>query len=217
MSRSVNKVILLGNLTHDPEVRTIPSGALLCKLRVATNERYKDTAGQWIERPTYHSVILWERRAEVAERYLKRGDRIYIEGSLQTRKYQDRDGNDRWKTEVKGREMIMLGTRGGRRDSQRDGDSFGGRGSSGDSRTGSSWGSGSRSYDASGSQRYQSGDAGQATEGPDPAASGKESEYRDSGTGGQAHWDDSTTGPDANASTDQASPDDANADTDLPF
>ena len=106
---SVNRVVLLGRLTVDPEARTIAStGSEMCRLRIATSSSFKDRDDNWQERTTYHTVILWGRTAEVASQYLHKGKRVYIEGQLQTRKWEDREGNTRWSTEVRGRKMIML-------------------------------------------------------------------------------------------------------------
>ena len=117
--RSVNKVILLGRLADDPDFRTVASGRSLCRLRIVTNESYKDDSGNWVETPSYHTVVLWGRTAEVAEQYLRKGKQVYIEGSLQTRSWEDRDGNKRWSTEVKGRQMILLGSPGDRQASSK--------------------------------------------------------------------------------------------------
>ena len=114
---SVNKVILLGRLADHPDFRNLASGTALCRLRLVTNESYKDSDGEWAERPSYHTVTLWGRTAEVADQYLSRGSQVYIEGSLQTRKWKDRDDNTRWSTEVRGRRMVMCG---GQESSRRD-------------------------------------------------------------------------------------------------
>ena len=106
---SVNRVVLLGRLVIDPEHRIVGStGTTMCRLRVATNESYKDRDGNWQETATYHTVILWGRVAEVAAEYLHKGRRVYIEGRLRTRSWEDRDGNKRWSNEITGRKMIML-------------------------------------------------------------------------------------------------------------
>ncbi len=106
---TVNNVTLLGKLAGDPELRSTASGNSVCTLRLITYQGYKNDMGEWEDRPSYHNVVLWGRTAEVAEQYLRKGRRVYIEGSLQTRSYEDRDGNKRWITEVKGRRMIMVG------------------------------------------------------------------------------------------------------------
>jgi single-strand DNA-binding protein len=111
MARGVNKVILIGNLGQDPELRYTGSGTAVCNLRLATNESYKDANGDWIEKTEWHSIVAWSRLAEICNEYLKKGSQVYFEGSLQTRSYEDRDGNTRYSTEVKAREMMMLGGR----------------------------------------------------------------------------------------------------------
>ncbi len=111
MARGVNKVILVGNLGQDPELRYTGGGTAVCNLRIATNESYKDTNGEWVERTEWHSVVAWGRLAEICNEYLKKGSQAYFEGSLQTRSYEDRDGNTKYATEIKAREMMMLGGR----------------------------------------------------------------------------------------------------------
>ncbi|WP_209424630.1 single-stranded DNA-binding protein [Pararhodobacter sp. SW119] len=119
MAGSVNKVILIGNLGRDPEVRTFPDGGKLCNLRIATSENWRDKAtGERRERTEWHSVVLrGEGLVRVAEQYLKKGSKVYIEGQLQTRKWQDQSGADRYSTEVVvsgiGGTMTMLDGRGG--------------------------------------------------------------------------------------------------------
>ncbi len=113
MARGVNKVILIGNLGQDPELRYTGNGTAVCNLRIATNESYKDQEGQLVEKTEWHSVVAWSRLAEICGEYLKKGSRVYFEGSLQTRSWEDRDGNTRYTTEIKAREMMMLDSRGG--------------------------------------------------------------------------------------------------------
>lgn len=112
MARGVNKVILIGNLGQDPELRYTGSGTAVCNMRLATNESYKDSNGELVEKTEWHSVVAWARLAEICGEYLKKGSMIYIEGSLQTRSWEDRDGNTRYTTEVKAQEMQMLDSRG---------------------------------------------------------------------------------------------------------
>lgn len=101
MSGSLNKVMLIGNLARDPEVRTFDNGGKVCNLRLITNETWTDRDGNRQERAEGHNIVIFnERLVKVAEDYLKKGGKIYIEGMLRTRKYQDRDGNDRYTTEV---------------------------------------------------------------------------------------------------------------------
>ena len=119
MSGSVNKVILVGNLGRDPEVRSMQNGGRVCNLSVATSERWKDrTTGEPQERTEWHRVVIFDDRlVDVAERYLKKGAKVYLEGELQTRKWQDQGGQDRYTTEVVLRrfrgQLTMLDTRGG--------------------------------------------------------------------------------------------------------
>lgn len=113
MARGVNKVILVGNLGQEPELRYTGSGTAVCNMRLATNESYKDSNGQMVDKTEWHSVVAWARLAEICGEYLKKGSQVYFEGSLQTRQWEDRDGNTRYTTEVKAREMMMLDSRGG--------------------------------------------------------------------------------------------------------
>ena len=111
---SVNKVIVLGNLGRDPEVRYTPSGSAVANLRIATTRNWKDkTSGDRVEETEWHSVVLYDRLGEIAGEYLKKGRPVYIEGRLKTRKWQDKDGNDRYTTEIVGETMQLLGGRDG--------------------------------------------------------------------------------------------------------
>lgn len=112
MARSVNKVILIGNLGADPELRYTGSGTAVCNMRIATNESYKDANDQLVEKTEWHNVVAWARLAEICGEYLKKGSRVYVEGSLQTRSWEDQDGNTRYATEIKIRDMMMLDGRG---------------------------------------------------------------------------------------------------------
>jgi len=114
MARGVNKVILIGNLGADPETRAMPSGTTVANLRIATSESWRDKqTGEQQERTEWHRVALFGRLAEVAGEYLRKGSQVYIEGSLRTRKWQDKQGNERYSTEIVGNDMQMLGGRGG--------------------------------------------------------------------------------------------------------
>lgn len=113
MARGINKVILIGNLGQDPELRYTNSGTAVCNFRIATNESYKDSSGQMVDKTEWHNIVTWARLAEICGEYLRKGSQVYIEGSLQTRSYDDRDGNTKYITEIKAREMQMLGSRGG--------------------------------------------------------------------------------------------------------
>lgn len=110
MAKGINKVILIGALGNDPEVKTTQGGVVIASLSVATNDSVKDKAsGEWQERTEWHKVVLFSRMAEVARDYLKKGSQVYIEGRLQTRKWQDKEGHDRYTTEIVGNDMQMLG------------------------------------------------------------------------------------------------------------
>jgi single-strand DNA-binding protein len=114
MARGINKVILIGNLGADPETRAMPSGTTVANLRLATSESWRDKqSGEQQERTEWHRVALFGRLAEIAAEYLKKGSQVYIEGSLRTRKWQDKQGNERYSTEIIGNELQMLGGRGG--------------------------------------------------------------------------------------------------------
>jgi len=114
MARGVNKVILIGHLGADPESRAMPSGMTVANLRLATTENWKDKqSGEQQERTEWHSVALFGRLGEIAAEYLRKGSQVYIEGRLRTRKWQDKEGRDRYTTEIVGSEMQMLGGRGG--------------------------------------------------------------------------------------------------------
>ena len=111
---SVNKVILVGNLGADPEVRNLPSGDAVANIRLATTDRYKDKqSGEFKENTEWHRVAFFGRLAEIVSEYLKKGSSVYIEGRLRTRKYQGQDGQDRYSTEIVADQMQMLGGRGG--------------------------------------------------------------------------------------------------------
>jgi single-strand DNA-binding protein len=107
----VNKVIILGNLGLDPEVRTLESGAKLARLRIATSETYTNREGQRVEQTEWHNVVVWRQLADVAERFLTKGRQVYIEGKLQTRSWKDAEGNDRYTTEIVGDRLQLVGGR----------------------------------------------------------------------------------------------------------
>ena len=175
---SVNKVILVGNLGRDPEVRTTSNGSKVVQLSIATSERWRDRAtGEQREKTEWHRVVIFnERLADVAERYLQRGRQVYIEGQLQTRKWQDQEGNDKYTTEVvlgqyRG-ELQMIGSRG-------DGGGGGGGGDFGGSGGGSGGGFGG------------SGDSGGGGGGSfGGGSSGGTSSFGDGGSGGGGDFDD---------------------------
>lgn len=112
-TRSVNKVILLGHLGADPEVRYTQSGTAVANLRLATNESYNDrTTGERVEKTEWHRVVAWGKLAEIVGQYLTKGRQVYVEGTLQTRQWQDKEGNTRYTTEVRAGDLVMLGGRG---------------------------------------------------------------------------------------------------------
>jgi len=114
MARGVNKVILVGNLGADPETRSMPSGMTVTNIRIATSESWKDkTSGAQQERTEWHSIALFGRLGEIAAEYLRKGSQVFIEGKLRTRKWQDKQGNDRFTTEIIADNMQMLGGRAG--------------------------------------------------------------------------------------------------------
>ena len=112
MARSLNKALLIGNLGADPEIRTTPDGTKVAGLSVATNRNWTGRDGQAQERTEWHRVVAWGNLAEIVEEYLTRGDRVYIEGEIQYRSYEDRDGATRYLTEIRARELVMLGGQG---------------------------------------------------------------------------------------------------------
>jgi single-strand DNA-binding protein len=111
MPKSVNKVILVGNVGQDPEVKYKPSGTPVAKLSLATNERFKDRNDEWQERTEWHSIIAWQRLAEIVGEYVTKGSKLYIEGKLQTSSWEDRQsGSKRYRTEIVARDIVLLGS-----------------------------------------------------------------------------------------------------------
>jgi single-strand DNA-binding protein len=113
MARGINKVILIGNVGSDPELKYTDSGTAVVNLRLATNQNYKDRDGNLNEKTEWHNIVAWDRLAEIINEYLEKGSQVYFEGQLQTRSWEDRDGNTRYTTEVKAREMRFLDQGGG--------------------------------------------------------------------------------------------------------
>ena len=151
MARGVNKVILIGNLGKDPEMKSFPNGDAFCNLTLATSDSWTDkTSGEKKEKTEWHNLVFTRRLAEIAGQYLKKGSKIYVEGSLRTRKWQDKDGHDRYTTEIQVNDMQMLDGRGGG-----GGEDFGGGASSGSSNYGSSRGGGAPQRGASAPARPQ--------------------------------------------------------------
>jgi single-strand DNA-binding protein len=110
MAKSVNKVILIGNLGKDPEIKYTPQGTAVAKFTLATNERYKDKAGQWQDRTEWHNLVAWARTAEIVGEYLKKGRSVYVEGSLRTSSWDDKEtGQKRYKTEIVVNDLVLLG------------------------------------------------------------------------------------------------------------
>lgn len=113
MPKSVNKVILIGNLGKDPEVKYTPSGTAVAKFSLATNERYKDKSGNWQDRTEWHNIVAWQRLAEIVGEYVKKGSKLYIEGRLQTSSWDDKEsGQKRYKTEIVANDLVLLSGRG---------------------------------------------------------------------------------------------------------
>ncbi len=112
MAKSLNKIQLIGNLGKDPEIKSIPSGAQLCRVSLATTDRYKDRNGEWQENTDWHTVVFWERLAEIAAEYLKKGSRVYVEGNVKYRSFEGQDGNTVKLTEIRASNMIMLDSKG---------------------------------------------------------------------------------------------------------
>lgn len=179
MARGINKVILVGNLGADPETRAMPSGTTVANLRIATSESWRDKqSGEQQERTEWHRVVLFGRLGEVAAEYLKKGSQVYIEGSLRTRKWQDKQGQERFSTEIVGNEMQMLGGRGGG-----GGGGGGTGGGGGDFERGSGGGSGGSGGGRSG---RTGGGGGGGGGGSDPYPD----EYAQSGGGSGSKADD---------------------------
>ena len=111
-TKSVNKVILLGTLGRDPEVKYTPSGTAVAKFSMATNERYKDKDGNWQDRTEWHNIVAWQRTAEIIAEYVKKGDRLYVEGKLQTSSWEDKQtGEKKYRTEIVVNDMVLVGGR----------------------------------------------------------------------------------------------------------
>jgi single-strand DNA-binding protein len=117
VSRSMNKAILVGNLGADPEVRSTTNGSRVATLSIATSRQWKNQAGEKQEKTEWHRVVFWNTKfsnlADIAERYCKKGDKVYVEGSIEYRSWQDREGQTRYTTEINGRELILLSAKGG--------------------------------------------------------------------------------------------------------
>lgn len=151
---SVNKVIIVGNLGKDPETRYSPNGGAICNVRIATTRNWKDKAtGEKKEETEWHSVVFYDRLAEIAGEYLKKGRSVYVEGRLKTRKWQDKEGQDRYTTEIIAQEMQLLGSREGMGGGGGGGGGDDGGGYSRESYGGGSGGGGARSGGGGGAAR----------------------------------------------------------------
>jgi single-strand DNA-binding protein len=141
VARSLNKAMLIGNLGQDPEIRTIPSGARVAQFSLATSRKWNDKNGQPQEKTEWHRVVVWDKLVDVVERYAKKGDRLYVEGEIEYRQYQDKDGVTKYSTEIRARDIVLLGGRsdGGGGDFERP---MGGRASGGSGGSGQRAGSG---------------------------------------------------------------------------
>ncbi len=131
MARSLNKAILIGNLGQDPEIRTIPSGARVAQFSVATTRRWNGRDGQQQEKTEWHRIVVWEKLVDIVERWVKKGDRIYVEGEIEYRQYEDKDGVTKYMTEIRAREIILLGSRDGGDRESGGGGGYGGGGGGG--------------------------------------------------------------------------------------
>tara|TARA_B100002049_G_C16072926_1_gene373652 strand:- start:1129 stop:1674 length:546 start_codon:yes stop_codon:yes gene_type:complete len=167
-SRGVNKVILVGNLGNDPEVRYMPNGNAVANLSLATSESWKDQQGQVQERTEWHRLTMYRRLAEVAGEYLKKGSQIYVEGKLQTRKWQDQQGQDRYTTEIIVDQMQMLGGRGDGGGQQGGGYQQRPQGNQGGQNYGGQQGGGYQQPQNQGGGRPQGGNQGQPKQPPMP-------------------------------------------------
>ncbi|GIW57540.1 MAG: hypothetical protein KatS3mg083_485 [Candidatus Dojkabacteria bacterium] len=119
-SKSLNKVLLIGNLTRDPEIRTTPSGSYICTFGLATNSRYKKPDGTYAELTNFHSIVAWSKLAEVCAKKLKKGMKVYVEGELRTRTWQDENGQMKRKTEVRISSMFVIDSKSGQKNVQHD-------------------------------------------------------------------------------------------------
>jgi single-strand DNA-binding protein len=111
MAKSINKVILVGNVGKDPEIKYTPNGVPVAKFSLATNERFKDKSGEWQDRTEWHSVLAWQRLAEIVGEFVQKGSKLYIEGKLQSSSWEDRNsGEKRYRTEIVARDVVLLGS-----------------------------------------------------------------------------------------------------------
>ncbi|WP_280548425.1 single-stranded DNA-binding protein [Halomonas sp. 11-S5] len=174
MARGINKVILIGNLGQDPEVRFTPSGTAVANLNLATTDTWMDKqSGQRQERTEWHRIVLFNKTAEIAQQYLKKGSKVYIEGRLQTRKWQDQNGQDKYSTEIVANDMQMLDSRGGdgggQYGGQQGGRQYGGQPQQGGQQQGGNFGGGQPQQGGYGNAPQQGGNvAGDQPQRPAP-------------------------------------------------
>ncbi len=160
---SVNKVILVGNLGKDPELRYTPSGTAVTTFSMATTERYKDREGNRQEKTEWHNIVAWRQLAEICGKFLHKGKQVYIEGKIQTRSYDDRDGNKRYITEIVADQMQMLGSR----DDNQRGGGGGYAGNQNQDQGGQSYNQGSQNDQNNNSNQQQSGGFAEPVFNPD--------------------------------------------------
>src|ERR1039458_4072742 len=112
--KSLNRATLVGNVGKDPEVKYLPNGTAVAKFSMATSERYKDKAGEWVDRTDWHNIVAWAKLAEIAEKYVKKGNQLFVEGQIQTRSWDDKtSGQKKYMTEINAKDLILLGGKGG--------------------------------------------------------------------------------------------------------
>ena len=169
---SVNKAILIGRLGSDPEVRYTQGGTAVANFNIATSENYTDKSGQRQERTEWHRIVVWNRLAEICGEYLKKGREVYVEGRIETREWQDRDGNRRWTTEIKAQTVQFIGGRGDGGGGG-GGGNYGGGGGGGGYRGGGGGGGGGGYGGGGGGGNYGGGGGGGGPQGaPDPGPPG---------------------------------------------
>ena len=203
---TVNKVILIGNLGQDPELRNTKSGTAVINLRIATNERRRNAEGQWDNHTEWHSVVAFGKTAENINRFMKKGRQLYIEGRLQTRKWQDKEGNERYSTEVVADNVRFLSNRGG------DGD----EGSGGSYGSGKSSGSGGGSYGGGGTSGGGGGGGGGGSYGGG-GTGGSGGGYGGGKSSGGGSYGGGGTGGDKSGGTSGGTSDGDFQDDDIPF
>lgn len=187
MSRSLNKAILIGNLGQDPEIRTTGGGQRVAQFSLATTRVWNDQQGQKQEKTEWHRIVAWGRLVDIIERYVKKGDRLYVEGEIQYRQYEDKEGVTKYTTEINLREMIMLGAREG--GGGGGGDYGGGGGGYGGGGGGGGYGGGGGGRGGSGGGSYGGGGGGGAQRSGGGSGGGGGGGNR-GGAGGGGNYDD---------------------------